>query len=188
MRSPRDDYPGADWLITNRGIAKRAVFETRLDVERFCDALARVVELGLIEVDAFVFLSTHFHLLVRSMTGEISLAMKLLTNEFVRWFNRARKRDGPLFAGRFDGRRIDDGEYWKAALRYVDLNPVRARMCTVSSEHPFGSARAYRFGAAPHWLSVARVQAVQSDFHAPSTYEPALYDRFACIVDADVNA
>jgi len=109
MRSPRDDYPGASCLITNRGIAKRAVFETRLDVEHFSAALARVVALGLVEVDAFAFLTTHFHLLLRRLTGEISLAMKLVTNELVRWFNRARKRDGPLFAGRFDGRRIDDG-------------------------------------------------------------------------------
>ena len=88
MRSPRDDYPGASWLITNRGIAKRAVFETRLDIERFCAALTRVVALGLVEVDAFVFPTTHFHLILRSLIGEISLAMKLLTNEFVRWFGR----------------------------------------------------------------------------------------------------
>ena len=142
MHKPRDDYPGADWLITSRGLSKRAVFETRQDVEHFSDGLARVADLGLVEVDAYVFMTTHFHLLLRSLTGDISLAMKLLLNEFVRWFNRARRRDGSLFSGRFDGRRIDDGQYWRAALRYIDLNPVRAKMCALPSDHLFGSARA----------------------------------------------
>ncbi len=146
MRRRRRDHPGADWLITNRGIAKRAVFETRQDVERFYEALREVVELGLIEVHAFVFLTTHFHLLVRSVDGEISRAMKLVMNAYVRWFNRSRKRDGPLFATRFHGSLIKDPEHWVAALRYVDLNPVRARMCELPSDHPFGSARSWNRG------------------------------------------
>jgi putative transposase len=185
---PRDDFPGADWLITNRGIAKRAVFETRQDVERFYDAIARVVAEGLIEVHAYVFLTTHFHLLVRSLTGDISLAMKLVINEFVRWFNRSRKRDGPLFARRFHGRRIDDGAHWEAALRYIDLNPVRAGMCQLPSEHPFGSARAYRFDARPSWLTHERVIATVADALFPKPYGPELYDAYACSVDPVANA
>ena len=39
MHKPRDNHAGADWLITSRGLSKRAVFETREDVERFSDGL-----------------------------------------------------------------------------------------------------------------------------------------------------
>ena len=124
MRPLREDHPDKDWLITNRGLAKRAVFERRQDVERFYAALAKVVAMGLVEIHAFVFLTTHFHLLLRSLVGEISLAMKLVTNEFVRDFNRTRKRDGSLFAGRFHGRGIEDPGHWEAALRYPDTGGV----------------------------------------------------------------
>jgi len=178
----------ADWLISNRGLAKRAVFETRRDVERFSEALAKVIAKGLIEVHAFVFVTTHFHLLLRSLAGEISLAMKLVTNEFVRGFNRTRKRDGPLFVGRFHGRRIEDVAHWDAALRYVDLNPVRAKMCAIPSEHPYGSARAYRFETGPSWLSRGRVIEALGDALRPAAYEPALYDELACSADAETNA
>ncbi len=154
MSSPfRDDYPGAWWHLTNRGIAKRAVFETIEDVERFCATLASVIAEGLLEIHAHSFLTTHYHLLARSPKGEISRAMKLVVNEFVRWFNRARRRDGALFRGPFKGRRIDDSDYWCNVLRYIDLNPVRAGLCKLPSDHPFGSARAYRYGAGPQWLS-----------------------------------
>jgi REP element-mobilizing transposase RayT len=188
MYPPRDDFRQADWLITNRGIAKRAVFETRQDVERFCEAIAKVIAEGLVEVHAFVFLTTHFHLLVRSLSGDISLTMKLVTNEFVRWFNRSRKRDGSLFARRFHGRRIDDAAHWEAALRYIDLNPVRAGMCAVPSDHPYGSASAYRFGTGPSWLTRERVSAIVAGAFAPSPYSPELYDRYACSADPSANA
>ena len=69
MRPLREDHPDKDWLITNRGLAKRAVFETRQDVERFCEALGRAVALGLIEVHAFVFMTTDFPLRLISVSG-----------------------------------------------------------------------------------------------------------------------
>lgn len=37
---PREDHRGAWWHLYNRGLAKRALFETRQDVERFCELLA----------------------------------------------------------------------------------------------------------------------------------------------------
>ncbi len=117
MRPRRDDHAGAWWHLTNRGIAKRPVFETALDVERFLDAIGIVVPLGLLEVHAFSFLTTHFRLLARSVEGEISEAVRRIVNPFVRWFNRSRKRDGPLFRGRFTGRRVDDWCHWAAVVR-----------------------------------------------------------------------
>lgn len=188
MRPLREDYQLADWLITNRGLAKRAVFETHRDVERFYEALAKVTAKGLIEVHAFVFMTTHFHLLLRSLIGEISLAMKLVTNEFVRDFNRTRKRDGPLFVSRFHGQRIEDVAHWYAALHYVDLNPVRAKMCTLPSDHSYGSARAYRYETGPSWLSRGRVIEVLGNALSPATYQPEFYDEFACSVDQATNA
>ncbi len=188
MHPPRNDEPGADWMITNRGIAKRAVFETRQDVERFCAALEEVVALGLLEVHAFVFMTTHFHLLVSSIGGEISRAMKLVANAYVRWFNRSRRRDGPLFARRFHSRRVRDPGHWTAALHYIDLNPIRARMCRLPSDHPYGSARAFRFEEGPEWLARERVIRAVTEVWAPRPYDAARYDEFSCAVDERANA
>lgn len=187
MYPPRQDHPGARWLITNRGVAKRAVFETRQDVERFYDALSDVVSLGLIEVHAFVFMTTHFHLSLTSVYGDVSRAMCLATNAFVRWWNRSRRRDGPLFHRRFHGRRIGDDAHWVATLRYIDLNPVRAGMCRVPSDHPFGSARAYRFGTGPEWLSRREVNRTVQDADTRKPFSGADYDAFVCAADADAD-
>ena len=45
----RQDYPGARWFSTNRGIAKRPVVEARQDVERLYDALRDVAQLGFVD-------------------------------------------------------------------------------------------------------------------------------------------
>jgi len=188
MRPIREDFAGAEWLLTNRGISKRAVFETREDVERYCAALAVAVERGLLEVQAFTFLVTHYHLLVRSPVGRISDAMQLVGTAFVRWLNRSRRRDGSLFSGPFDGRRIRDEAHWTNVLRYVDLNPVRAKMCRLPSDHPYGSARAYRYEEWPPWLERKRVVEHMRRLWLPGPYQPRHYDHFATNVDGDVNA
>jgi REP element-mobilizing transposase RayT len=188
MRPRRVDEPGAWWLITNRGLAKRPVFETEQDVERFLGFLGEAVARGEIEVHAFTIMTNHFHLLVRSLRGRISEAMGRVTNSYVRWFNRSRRRDGPLFRGRFDGRRIRDPAQWEAALRYIDRNPVRARMVERASDHPHGSARAYRFGTGPEWLARGEVEHVVRDAFARERFVPSDIDRFAAAADDEVVA
>jgi REP element-mobilizing transposase RayT len=187
-RNPRDDFPGAWWHLTNRGIARRAVYETREDVERFYAALAAAIREGLLEVHAFSILTTHYHLLARSPVGDVSAAMQIVGNRFVRWFNRTRRRDGSLYRGRFTGRRIDDPDYWCTVLRYVDLNPVRAGMCAVPSDHPYGSAASYRHGGGPEWLTRTAVQSALAGHFAPHPVDPARYDDYACSCDSEANA
>ncbi len=183
MRPHRIDIPGSWWLITNRGIAKRPVFETRRDVEYFYDCIARAVARGDIEVHAFTIMTTHFHLLVRSPRGRISIAMQAITNRYVRWFNRSRRRDGPLFRGRFDGRLITDPAQFETVLRYIDRNPVHARMVASASDHPYGSARAYRWSDGPSWLSRCEVERTLATHFGRQVFDPEDTDAFSAEAD-----
>ncbi len=187
-RRPRDDHRAAWWHLFNRGIAKRAVFETALDVERFLALIRAACDDGEIEVHAYSVLTTHYHLLARSPRGDVSSAMQRIGNAYVRWFNRSRKRDGPLFRGRFGGRRIDDGSYWLTVLRYIDLNAPRAGICTLPSDHLHGSARAYRHGDAPAWLRREAVERAVADSDPSGSFRGADYDAFASSCDPNVNA
>lgn len=181
------DYAGAWWHITNRGIAKRTVFESGHDVEQFQALLEAVVQAGWLEVHAFAILTTHFHLLVRSLHGELSRAMQWLLLSYVRWFNRARNRDGSLFRGRFKARLIEDDVYWETVVRYIDLNPVRARMCALPSAYPFGSARLYAAATRPAWLTTKQIDRTVAAAYLRSTPLPTDFDRFALAAHADAH-
>ena len=99
-RRPRQDDPGTWHHVFQRGIAKRTMFEAKLDIRYFLACVARAVRAGLIEVHAFCVLVNHFHLLLRSRIGRLSDAMQQIQSRYVRMFNRRRKRDGPLIRAR----------------------------------------------------------------------------------------
>ncbi|MCK6480302.1 MAG: transposase [Planctomycetaceae bacterium] len=151
-RRPRDDYEGAWHHLVNRGIARRPVFEGGGDIRAFQDLLAEATGTGRIEIHAYTFMATHYHLLARSPEGELSVAMKEVGNAYVRRFNRGRHRDGPLFRGRFWSRPVESDAYFHTLLRYIDRNPVQAGLVERSTDYPHGSAWWYARGGGPPFL------------------------------------
>lgn len=152
-RPKRQDEPGAWFHVTNRGIARRPAFPDRGSTRHFLAQLALAHRTGLLEVHAYSVLTTHYHLLVRSPSGQMAVAMQRVGNRYVRWFNRRARRDGPLFRGRYSSSRIDTDEYHEAVVRYIDRNAVDARMVSRAESYPFGSARDYVRGRGPRWLT-----------------------------------
>lgn len=175
-RAPRIDAPGTWHHVMNRGIARRTVFENDRDIRYFLSRLARAVRAGWVAVHAYCFLSTHFHLLIESREPGLSYAMRRVLNDYVRWFNRGRKRDGALFRGRFSSRQVDSMAYRRVLVRYIDDNPVLARLVPEAALYPHGSARAYacrRRG--PPWLERTWIESEVRTRSASGEYEPARY-------------
>ncbi len=152
-RRPRADTPGSWHHVINRAIAKRPYFETRSDKRYFLSCLATEVRAKRLEVHAFCLLTTHFHLLVRSPTGQMSEAMRRCQCAYSRYFNRRRQRDGPLIRARYFSKRVDTEAYRRAVVRYIDANAVRAGVVPTSAEHEFGSARYFLGRRCAIWLT-----------------------------------
>ena len=84
-RALRIDFTGV-WLhIWNRALGQRNAFETDQDMRRFLLRLALEVRAGLIEIHAYAILANHFHLLVRSVKGQISRAMQRIQQPRLTW-------------------------------------------------------------------------------------------------------
>jgi REP element-mobilizing transposase RayT len=81
-----------------------------------------------VEVVAWCLMPTHYHVLLRSMRGQLSAAVGWLQSEYAQYFNGTRKLDGPLFRGRFGNRLVEDLPYWTHLAAYIHLNPVAARL------------------------------------------------------------
>jgi hypothetical protein len=175
VRPPRCDGAGVWHHVMNRGIAKRTVFESRRDIRYFLSRVARAVRSGWIEVHSYSVLTTHFHMLVRSKDGGLSQAMCRVLDEYVRWFNRSRKRDGPLFRGRFRSRPVDTLEYRRRLVQYIDANPVQANLAPASGLYPHGSAWWYMRLRGPRWLDRSWIEQDVRDYGRHPTFDPGRY-------------
>jgi REP element-mobilizing transposase RayT len=174
---PRGDGPGTLHHVMNRGLAHRAAFEDEDDIRFFKSLLARQARDGRLRLQAFTFLTTHFHLLVESPRGELSHAMMLVESEYVRWFNKTRDRDGPLFRGRFTSRWVDTDPYWFILVRYIDNNAVQAGLVQDPMAYPHGSAWHYARSKGPIWLSRRKVEERVLEFSQLGSYRPEDYRR-----------
>ena len=152
-RRPRLDGPDTWHHAMNRPIARRTLFETAADYRYFLSLLARQVRAGRLEVHAFSLMMTHYHLLVRSVNGELSEAMRQIQYRYSRYFNRTRKRDGSLFRGRFLSCPIHDLAYRRNVLAYIHDNPVAAAVVAHPRDHAWSSAGHLARSTRPTWLA-----------------------------------
>ena len=92
------------------------------------------------QVHAFVLMGNHVHLLATSHTaGDVSKVMHHLGMQYARYFNRHVDRTGPLFQGRYWASLVDSQAYFFQAMRYIELNPVRAGMVDGPERFPWSS-------------------------------------------------
>jgi REP element-mobilizing transposase RayT len=68
-RHLRLEFDEALYHITARGNRRERIFESDADRARFLEIVARSLERFSVEVHAYVLLSNHFHLLVRTKRG-----------------------------------------------------------------------------------------------------------------------
>lgn len=161
----------------NRAIARRTAFENLGDYRYFTSLLARAVRQGRVEVHSFCLMATHFHLLVRSLDGNLSETMRWIQNRYVRRFNRQRKRDGPLFRGRFLSKIVEDDPYRCVLVRYIDFNPVKARLVVRPEHYPHGTACRFQRDSGPAWLARDWVETTVRVGTGHGVYDAAAYNQ-----------
>lgn len=176
-RSSREDEPGTWHRVMNRAIARRTMLEDRADVRYFLSRLAKEVRRGEIEVHAWCFMTTHYHLLVRSLEGRLSEAMRRAQNQYVRHFNRRYRRDGPLMRGRFRSKPVETETYRRVLLRYIDHNPVKAGLVRRPWDYPWGSAAEYVGSEARRWHETSWIDRIVDEERAADEPRAIAYAR-----------
>ena len=127
LRQPRLDAPGTLHHLMIRGIEGRKIFENDQDKSDFISRLSQLVEPTGIRILTWVLMSNHAHLLVFSGTKGISLFMRRLLTGYAIHYNRRHGRSGHLFQNRYKSIVCDEERYLLELVRYIHLNPLRAR-------------------------------------------------------------
>jgi len=127
-RRSRIDAPGALHHIIARGIERGEIFKDDADRRNFIDRLAGIIK----ETDTLCYgwalIPNHFHLLLKTGLTPISTVMRRLLTGYAVSFNRRHRRYGHLFQNRYKSILCQQDAYLLELVRYVHLNPLRARL------------------------------------------------------------
>lgn len=159
-RQARLDVPGALHHIMVRGIDKSKIFKDDNDKTRFLERLGQTVEEGECSVYAWTLMDNHVHLLFKSGKHGISTVMRKLLTWYAQYFNRRHRRTGHLFENRYKSILCDEDNYLLALIRYIHLNPVRAKVVETIEQldrYPWSGHRSLIGKAKYAWMDVERV-------------------------------
>lgn len=139
--------------VIRRGVNRCDIYRDNDDRKKFLSILRRAAEAHAVAIHAFVLMTTHYHLLLTPTDGEsLAAMMKRLGERYVRYFNRKHSRVGTLWTNRYSAIPIEGERRWWTCHRYIEQNPVRARMVAGAHLYPWSSCRAHAFGPEIAWL------------------------------------
>jgi putative transposase len=141
-RPLRIEYPGAVYHVTSRGNEKKAIYRDDHDRETFLNTLWHVTKRYNWLCHAYCLMDNHYHLLIETPDGNLSVGMRQLNGVYTQLFNHRHHRIGHLFQGRYKAILIQKDAHLLEVCRYVVLNPVRAAAVERPQDWPWTSYHA----------------------------------------------
>jgi putative transposase len=142
-RLARVVLPGLPYHVTHRGNRRQNIFFRPQDRQTYKRWLGDYAERYGLEVWSYCLMTNHVHLLVVAHASDsLATAIGRTHGRFAQWQNMRNGWSGHLWANRFYSTPLDDEHLW-AAVKYVELNPVRARLVDRAEDYPWSSARCH---------------------------------------------
>ena len=143
-RLPRPTVDGLIFHAINRGNNRADVYFDDSDRQAFLDAIANTKERYPFRLFGYCLIPNHFHLLLRPNRGQsLSRIMQSLTVAHTWRHHKRWKSDGHVWQGRFKSPVIQDGAHVLTVLRYIESNPLRARLVKDLGSYPWSSFPAH---------------------------------------------
>lgn len=184
-RPLRVNIEGGWYHAYARGLNRMGIYSDDRERAHFLELLGAMHERYGVELHAYVLMSKHYHLVVRTPEGNLSRAMQWLNQSHAAWFNARQGRKGTVFQRPFGSVAVENGAWAYELSLYVHLNPLRikalglgrserkasglgaghapsreqtARRLKHLREYRWSSYRAYAgYGRCPGWLETREV-------------------------------
>ena len=126
-----------------RGNNRQLIFHSDDDHKKFLSLLTvQKAKLGFF-LYAYCLMSNHFHLLIERQSEPIGRIMQRVLTGYSQYYNRKYRKAGHVFQGRHKSILCQSDRYLGELVRYIHLNPVRAKMVRKTERYPWSSHRAY---------------------------------------------
>ena len=165
-RLARIVVPGVAHHVTQRGNRRQEVFFCEEDYAAYRDLVADSCSASGVTCLAWCLMPNHVHLILVPASAEgLRAALSEAHRRYSRRVNFARGWTGYLWQGRFASYPMDEA-HLLTAVRYVELNPVKAKLCARAEAWPWSSAGAHVTGRPDGLTDLAALSGVHRNWRA----------------------
>lgn len=185
MRVACPEEPRVPLHVVQRGRFS-ACFSGEVDRLAYLEGLRESARRCECAVHAYALMGNHVHLLLTpARQGGATRLMRSAAERYARHLAERYGHDGELWEERFDGTPVHARKYLFACMRYIESNPVRARLAREAGAYRWSSFRANALGeddalVTPHPLYLAlgrsrgeRCAAYRATFSDPTCPAPS---------------
>lgn len=147
-RRPRVVAPGLLYHVIVRGNQQQATFLSERDYHAYLERLARYRLKYDMGVWAYCLMPNHVHLLVETSGTPLAKFMQGVQQSYTQYFNQIHRKVGHVFQGRYKAIVCEKDRYLVALIRYIHLNPVRAKLVRRPEAYAYSGHGAYLTGRA----------------------------------------
>jgi putative transposase len=142
-RLPRVVIPDVAHHVTQRGNARQVIMADDADRIAYLELLRQYSELYRVSLLGYCLMSNHVHLIaVPHTSAALGQTLKQTHGRYASYWNARASSSGHVWQGRFYSCPLDESHLW-TALRYVELNPVRAGMVPAAERWRWSSGAAH---------------------------------------------
>jgi len=176
-------YTGEIYHIFNRSVGQQSIFLNSSFYTRFCNLMSyyrfekppyrfsEYIRLPmqaqleshnrltsqeqLVDILTFCIMPNHFHILLRQKQDDgIRRFATIIQNGYAKYFNTKIKRHGAVFQSMFKAVRIETDEQFLHVARYIHLNPLSAKIISLSDlkRYPWSSYITYMGHPNAEWI------------------------------------
>ncbi len=129
--------------LVQRGLKKQQTFRSENDFFAYLNWLKDYADKYQVDIHAWVLMPNHVHVLCTpTVEGGVSQMMQSLGRQYVKYFNKLYNRSGSLWEGRYRSCIVQADYYLLEVHKYIELNPVRAKITMTPDEYLWSSYHA----------------------------------------------
>jgi len=142
-RKPRIEVAGGLYHVITRGNNRRKIFRSRDDYLKFTDFVQQQKSKLPFYLYAYCLMPNHVHLLMEMRDDFVSRIMQRILTSYSQYHNRKYNKVGHVFQGRYKSILCQTDQYLGELVRYIHLNPVRAKIVRRPEDFEYSGHRAY---------------------------------------------
>lgn len=133
--------------ILTRGNDRRKIFQCQDDYVRMLDIIRLYIEKYQVRIFHYCLMPNHMHFLVQAIKSvDLSKFMQGVLQVYANYFRNKYESIGFLFQNRYKSIHIEKESYLLECARYIERNPLRAKICDDLKEHSWSSYLFYAEG------------------------------------------